>query len=209
MNVAFDTTLNAGTYYFVLSGNGNTNTDYGSLGSYTITGFRGPLPIHDIALTGNVNKNIHTLNWNVVADEPIRSQEVQASTDGIVFNTIGEVTPSQYTFSYTPTSQGTMYYRMRLTSVIDQVAYSNIIALRSNANASKPFIVSTFVNNNIVITAPGNYDYMLVDANGRLIGKGKGVTGINRINVDNLSSGMYIIQLITNNEKQTERIIKQ
>ncbi len=40
LNATIDTTLNAGTYYVIVDGTGNVNSknDYGSLGSYTLTG---------------------------------------------------------------------------------------------------------------------------------------------------------------------------
>lgn len=49
--------LPAGTYYIVLDGSGNMNTDnYGSLGSYTLNGFKSALPIRDVTLNGQTDR---------------------------------------------------------------------------------------------------------------------------------------------------------
>jgi len=210
LNVVIDTTLNAGTYYFVVTGVGNAYvTDYGSLGSYTITGFNGPVPIHDVALTGNTVKNKHNLSWNIIADESIKSQVMEVSEDAVRYTRLSDFTPSTKGFSYAPYQNSTLYYRLKVTSVINQTVYSNVVALRAAGNQEKLYSVSTFVHDEIVVNAAENYQYRLSDANGRLVATGNGTKGVNRINVNSIPGGMYIIQLVNNNQKQTDRIIKQ
>jgi hypothetical protein len=210
MSVTVDTILNAGTYYVLLQGTGNANTsNYGSLGSYTLTGAAGALPIHSIVLSGNNANNKHNLNWNIIADEPIRSVGIEASENGINFNTINTVGGSSTKFSYQPYQNNTTYYRLKVTSVIDQTMYSNVIALRTAGNAGKPFEVSSLVNNDITVNAAENFKYKLNDANGRTLAIANGVKGINKININNQPNGFYTIQIISNNTIQSERIIKQ
>ena len=210
MSVSLDTTLKAGSYYFMLDGTGNANTsEYGSLGSYTFTGFRSALPIQSVTLTGNVVKNKHELNWNVMADEPIRSVEVEYSTNGNVFNVLNNLALTSRTMSYIPNDAGTRFYRVKATSINDQVVYSNIIALKGAENQVKSFNVSTFVKNQISITAAENYQYKLMDMNGRILATGKGAVGMNTIDMTNKIAGIYVIQLLGNTASQTERIIKQ
>lgn len=210
LSVIFDTTLSAGTYHFVVTGTGNNYTaDYGSLGSYTIVGFNGAVPIHDVTLTGNTNKNKHNLNWSIIADEPIKSQIIEVSEDAITYKALSNFAPSTYGFSYAPYQNSTLYYRLKVTSVINQTVYSNVVALKAAGNQSKLYSVTTFVNDEIIINAADNYRYVLSDVNGRIITTGNGLKGINRININSMPGGMYIVQLVNNNQKQTERIIKQ
>jgi len=210
MKISVDTTLAAGAYYLLLSGTGNLNVDdYGSLGSYTITGLRGTLPIHDVALSGNITSNKHNLLWNIIADEPIRSQTIEYSTNGADFRPLIDVAATQNRYSYATVMSGTIYYRIKVTSVIDQTAYSNIIALTSEVTAEKTFFVSTLVNSAISVNAGDDYQFKLTDANGRTLLIGKGVKGMNRINVLNQPGGMYILQILSPSQRITERIIKQ
>ena len=210
MKVTIDTGLNSGTYYFKIDGTGNINTtEYGSLGSYNLTGFSGALPIHDVSLTGNVDKNKHNLNWNIIADEPIKTIGIEVTADGINFTPLTVVAGTAKNFSYLPYSSNTLLYRLKVTSVINQTVYSNTIALRGTDKAEKAFNVSTLVQNEITVNASENYQYRLSDGNGRIIATGNANKGINKLNLSNQPGGLYIISLYNNNQVQTERIIKQ
>ena len=210
LGLTVDTVLTAGTYYLMVSGTGNVNiSSYGSLGSYNLSGTTGTLPIHDIGLTGTVDKNKHNLNWTIIADEPVRSISIENSTDGSNFRPLTTLAGSERKFSYDPYQNNTIYYRLKVTSVTDQSLYSNTIVLRGSGVTDKLFFVSTFVQHDILVNASANYQYRLTDMNGRGIKNGAGLKGINTINMENQPSGMYIIELYNNNQKQTERIIKQ
>jgi hypothetical protein len=209
MNVTVDTILNAGTYYIVTSGGGNDNaTNYGSLGSYTITGSTGVLAIHDVSLQGSSEKNVHKLSWSILADEAIAKQVLELSTNGSDFSPILTDYSGIKKYTYTAPQKGTSFYRLKATSVINESIYSNILALKAGSD-QKLFNVSTIVQQNIQVIASENYNYNLYDANGRLAATGKGKIGSSNINVSNLSSGMFVLQLLTNNNIQTERIIRQ
>lgn len=210
MSVTIDTVLTAGTYYLKVHGTGNTNTgSYGSLGSYTINGFTGILPIHAVELKGNTDKNKHNLSWRIIADEPVKTIEIQSSINGSNFSALTTTNGTDTKFSYLPYKNSTVYYRLKVTSVINQTAYSNIIALKAAGQADNMFSVSTLVQNEIVVNAAENYQYLLSDMNGRIINTGKGIKGINRINVSGQAGGMYVMKLFNNEQQQTERIIKQ
>jgi hypothetical protein len=210
MGISIDTTLKAGTYYFVLEGAGNANiSDYGSIGSFTLTGFRSALPIQNVTLNGAVSQDKHQLNWNVVADEPLRSLEIEYSLNGIDFRLLQQTSAVARNLNYTPQDPNTRYYRIKATSVIDQVVYSNVIALRGTAAAEKAFTVGTLVQSQIQIRAAESFRYLVMDMNGRTVFTGRGTAGLNQIQWPGQASGMYVIRLIGTNHEQTERIIKQ
>ncbi len=212
LNVALDTTLNAGTYYLVVEGAGNINTtNYGSLGSYTIAGTFVPLfitPIKQVTLTGKTDGDKHLLNWNIVADEPVSSLSLESSTDGTTFKTLASLNQSAHNFSYTPFVKENIYYRIRAMSVTDQTVYSNVVLLKSNNNSKKVFTVSTLVTNEVTIQATENYEYRLADMNGRILEAGKGNSGTHTININHNPNGIYLIQLMSINQRTTERIVK-
>lgn len=210
MSVVVDTTLNSGIYYFVLTGTGNANTDdYGSIGSYTFMALRGVLPIRDISLTGNSFDGRHDLNWRVTADEPLEFQSIEVSADGADFTTLYEPGAQAQSYSYTPASNSNIYYRIKARTINDQTAYSNVIVLRATGNPTKKFFVSTLVSESIAVNASENFSYRLADMNGRILATGSGLRGMNRINMMNKPGGMYLLQIISNNQLTTERIIKQ
>jgi hypothetical protein len=210
LDVTADTILNAGTYYLKIFGAGNNNVgSYGSLGSYTITGSFSGLPIHDVKLSGTAEKNKHNLSWNIIADEPIKNIEVQNSTDGTTFSALTGVSVASTKFAYQPFNNNTIFYRLKVTSVLNQIVFSNTVALKGNVDAENTFKVSTLVHDEIIINAATNYQFVLSDMSGKTVGTGTGMKGINHINISNQAGGMYIIQLFNNDKRQTERIIKQ
>ncbi|RZL97006.1 MAG: T9SS type A sorting domain-containing protein, partial [Pedobacter sp.] len=164
--------------------------------------------VYGLGLTGKIEGLVFR-NWTVVADDPITSQEVEVSADGISFRSLATYSATTNRLSYTPQVNGIVYYRIKATSALQQTAYSNIVALRTNNTKDNSFIVSTLISNEIMVNAEENYNYRLVDVNGKMIATGAGKKGINKINMQNNASGIYVIQLINDNNKQTERIIKQ
>ena len=210
MGVTIDTVLNTGTYYIKIDGTGNINIgEYGSLGSYVISGASGALPIHDVNLTGIADKGKHNLNWKIIADEPIKTIIIESSNDGVNFKSLASVLASSVKFSYSSFLSSTIFYRLKVTSVLDQTMYSNTIAIVGKGSTDKSFFVSTLVQNEITVNAPVNYLFMLCDITGRVINTGTGIKGVNKINISNEQNGMYVIQLFNNDQKQTERIVKQ
>ncbi|MBK8609985.1 MAG: T9SS type A sorting domain-containing protein [Chitinophagaceae bacterium] len=216
MAVTIDTILNAGSYYLKVSGTGNQNIGaYGSLGEYIIAGSFNGLPIHSVSLAGTADKGKHNLSWRIVADEPIKTIEVETSNDGSHFSSLMSVSQSATNFSYQPFKNNNIFYRLKVTSVLDQTVYSNIVALKATDNAEKRFQVSNLVRNEIVVNAAENYQYTLIDINGQTIKTGTGLKGINWIDVSNLPRGINIIQIFNQDHatgsfgRQTERIIKQ
>ncbi|MEI9957012.1 MAG: T9SS type A sorting domain-containing protein [Ferruginibacter sp.] len=210
MSIAVDTVLNSGTYYIKISGDGNVNvSQYGSLGSYTLSGTSALLPIHDVALTGNTDNGKHNLSWNIIADEPIKTIAIETSADGINFKSLTTVNSVTTKFSYIPVQNNLTYYRLKVTSIVDQTTYSNTIVLKPvSGNVDNILKVSTLIQSDITINASVPFQYLLSDISGKVISKGNGIKGINNINISNQPNGMYVIQLFSNNQKQTERIIK-
>jgi hypothetical protein len=210
VEVVTDTALSSGTYYLAITGTGNANmAQYGSLGAYTLRGTTGVLAIKDVTLTGTTNGNKHTLKWNVIADEPIKTQTIEVSEDGRDFNPLVNAGNTSTTYTYTPMQTGTLYYRMKVVSVLDQMVYSNVVVLKATGSKDKLFTVTSFVHETVMINAAENYQYKLMDANGKMIALGTGLKGINNINLSRQPAGMYVLQLLSDNNKQTERIIKQ
>lgn len=210
MGITIDSLLKAGSYYVVLDGAGNSNTlGYGSIGSYSLTGFRAALPIREVTLSGNVNKQTHKLNWNIVSDEPIKEITVEISIDGIEFKSVNTATVTSRGFSLNCLDNYDHYYRLKVISVIEQVVYSNVIRLKSEGDAPKPYQLNTMVYDRIQIATTEKFVYKIMDINGRVYATGKINTGTNQINMNNFISGAYVLQLLGQNKSYAERIIKQ
>jgi hypothetical protein len=88
--------------------------------------------------------------------------------------------------------------------------YSNVISLREVARGEKYILTSNIVRgNNISLNSTGSFNWRLIDMNGRNVSAGKMNTGFNQINAGNLTSGMYLLQVIDGTSVSTEKIVKQ
>ncbi len=211
LSVSVDTALNAGTYYLVVKGTGNINAaEYGSLGSYTLSGTSTKvLAIHDIRLQGNNRNEKHNLDWAIVSDEPITNQTLEVSKDAVNFETLGTISNGNKLYSYKPNLKTILFYRLKVTNSAGQTAYSNIISLQAVSSTGKQFTIATLVQQDLNIQAAEQFQYAVYDMKGGLLIKGKGNNGLNKISAANLPAGLFVIQIQSNNYKQTERIIKQ
>jgi len=212
LNAIIDTTLMAGDYYLVVNGSGNANTsNYGSLGSYRIAGVFSPLkvtPISQVLLSGESEKGKHNLSWSIISDEAIKNLSLESSFDGSMFTTLTKLAPADKSFSYAPLLSENIFYRLKVTSVTGQISYSNIVPLKAIEERSQAFKISTIVNSQITVDASQNYRYQLADMSGRIIRTGSADAGLTNININNSPDGIYIIQIICNSQRTTQRIVK-
>jgi hypothetical protein len=211
LNAGVDSNLNSGTYYLVIEGVGNVNlSDYGSLGYYLVSGtLDNILPVHHLILKGVVQKGAHALNWDFIADEPVKRVEVQYSKDGVNFMSLMQLPGNTNTFSWKPADRSKAYYRVRVVTVADESSYySNIITLQ-DTNNYKVSVVSTIISGNITVTADKDYSYQLLDETGRLILRGRINNGVNTINAAAARNGLLLLRIQGINESHTFRLIKQ
>ncbi len=212
LNASIDTVLVPGTYYVSVEGSGNAYTsNYGSLGSYNIVGSYDPLfitPLQQATLEGRNENGKASFDWNVVSPEPVSTLTIEASLNGKEFTTVTNLLNSARDYSYTPTGNGIIYYRLKAVSITDRAIYSNVIALKVS-NAKTIFsLTGTQVYNQIIVNALENYDYKIMDMSGRMIKAGKGTAGTNSIDITNTPNGIYLVQISNTNQRLTERILR-
>lgn len=213
LKAKIDTTLNAGTYYIAVDGVGNVNvaTDYGSVGDYELLGTlvtTASLPIYNMQLTGRVNNNDqHTLNWNIEADEPLRTIELQYSADGIRFSRLTNPATKTGSFTFNPFISGTVYYRIAAWLRDGSSKTSPVITLRSEQR--KPVeVLNNQATNELLIGSTGTYRYEIYDLSGRIVNKGTLSSGLNKIPVESIRRGMYVFKGFNSSESVTERFLK-
>ena len=214
LSSAIDTTLSAGTYYLKVEGKGNAYApNYASLGSYSLKGgftANATLPLRALELKGFINKDRHEFNWLIDADENVVSQILEISTDGTHFSKLAHPDNEARNYSYTPTSDGIIQYRLNVTFDNGRQYYSNIVSLKQNSITQRPKLASNLITTNIItVNSPGNFSYMIFDLNGKTTGKGSLTNGTNTINSHNLRSGMYMIRFADEVHQWTDKLMIQ
>ncbi|MDP4261131.1 MAG: T9SS type A sorting domain-containing protein [Bacteroidota bacterium] len=214
LSSVIDTTLNAGTYYLKVEGKGNMYAPaYASLGSYSLQGRFSPgtiLPLHNIQLLGHLNGDKHELDWTIQGDEAITQQEVEISTDGRNFQPLAQTQVNDRSYLYKPDNITLAQYRLNITTSNGHQYYSNVVTIRQDGSTPRPQLTGTLIfSNTVVVSSPGNYDYRIMDANGRILSGGKLINGVNNIAAGPMTSGIYLIIFSGNTQQWTDKFVRQ
>ena len=213
VNAGLDSNLNNGTYYIVVEGTGNTNlADNASLGYYSLAASPiSILPIHRLNLSGRSNAGTHTLNWVYEADEDVKNIEIQNSKDGVHFEALTQVSEGTKTFSWKPLTDNAPFYRIRVITTADEKSYySNIITLRDRGDENATVrVMNTMVTNSIIVNTDKDCNYQVLDGTGRLLQRGKMVSGTNNIDITTAQKGLILLKVQGVQETNTWKLIKQ
>lgn len=209
LDASLDTLLDPDTYYIRINNRPNINIfRSGMLGSYNISGsFGGPVvvPVQYIDINGSNINDKHVLKWKIVADEPIEIIRVEISEDGLNFRELASVKGDIREYEYTPLKNKSFYYRLVVKTQSQSSFASKTITIRSK---SKFKIISTTVKDDITINTESHYDWGLFDISGKKVSYGKILSGLNKISLNGLPKGIYILQLLNENKNYSEKIIK-
>jgi hypothetical protein len=213
LSSVIDTLISEGTYYLRIDGKGNIYApEYGSLGSYSLQATftdGNILPIRRLELRGRLEGDLHTLNWIVEADEPIKKQIIEVSSNGINFTTLDQPGNTLRTYSYHPLDNRPLLYRMHVTLDNLKEHYSNVIAIRQGKSSKPQLVGNTITGNTFVINSPGNYQYQVIDQKGRMLSKGKIEKGYTSLNAGMITTGIYIIRFTDGANQWSEKFIKR
>jgi trimeric autotransporter adhesin len=140
------------------------STTYVSTNINTISGPTGTPPTGLPVKLSTFNSEIHnseiSLNWNTSSEVNFKDFNIQKSTNGKSFETIGTVNPnlsSLYSFDDLYPKNGLQYYRLQINDVDGSVEYSKIIAVNyvlektglvfPNPSTDRTFYINTSLKN--------------------------------------------------------------
>ncbi|HEV8081729.1 MAG TPA: T9SS type A sorting domain-containing protein [Chitinophagaceae bacterium] len=176
-----------------------------------------------LTFAGNNLNEKAILKWSTDNEEGIKEYEIQKSTDGVHFLRLGIISSNQsangssYIFYDPEFNLNLSYYRLKLVSASNNAdIYSKIIVLGNRSSFVKVSIVNPFKNNlkiDITVSEDGKLSLNLYDIYGRIVSNkkmqlSKGNTKVELENIDNLSSGIYILNTSFNNLLVKNKLMK-
>jgi hypothetical protein len=193
--------------------------------------FDNTTPVKFGSFTGVANAAANVLSWNTLTEQNNSGFDVQRSTDGSSFTTIGFVASKAtngnsnaniaYSFADGKASAGNNYYRLVQKDKDGKTAISDIVLIK-NAAGSGARISATYPNPvtaslSIVISASiaDKATIQIVDLAGKVVSQQMtAITAGNnnvKVNAAGLPSGVYTIKAILPNGKQTvtSKFVKQ
>jgi hypothetical protein len=183
------------------------------------------LPIRLSTLQAVYNNGRVQLNWQAYMQSDVRSFTIEYSRDGRSFTEAGELAAAginnqttPYVYAHTPAVNGTLYYRVRGTTVDGSVYYSNMVTVKTG----NTFLANTEVFPNpfkdilqisMQLEKAGMIQAALYDASGRLVRTSQqtGLVGRNTIAMGNLSAllpGVYYLQVKAGEHIAMQKLLK-
>ncbi len=189
------------------------NRDYGNYLARTTL----PLKLVDMAVSSETSGR--TISWTTADELNVDHFEVERSDNGSSnFITIGQIaakniSSSAYSFSdKTATSNGTVYYRIKMVDKDGYSTYSMIKAINNNLIA-KLVIFPNPASSTLTLTLASSVTDASINITNVI---GKTVLAMDKqsgqkfdINISKLSAGSYFVQVIQNGVIGTKSFIKQ
>lgn len=186
--------------------------DCGAILSADVTAFTGRLKDDNKAL----------LNWIVTGEKNISKYEIEKSSDGIHFSTIGEVAAkrntslTEYSFDDNNNSGGTSYYRLKIMTPDGLYRNSKIILLSRNYSFQVSALLNPFLSMvaaDIVLPQDGMLKMVLLDSYGKIAFTEsrklyKGLTKVIYPGLEKLASGGYYVVFEYNGTQVQKKLTK-
>ena len=212
--VSSSTTVSGGTVSFAVSASSLSNGYYSVL--YSTSPIVLPLTITDFTVSGNDGAAL--LDWTIQDGAGIDHFNVQRSTDGANFTSIGAVQAQadasanqQYTFTDSKPAAGTNYYRLEAVSTDGSLTYSGIRTLDGPASPTvsiSMYPVPATDILHILTTGTGQLSILIVNAQGRAMVRMNAVAGSTTdVSVSNWPKGVYFAELISEQTKYARPFI--
>lgn len=157
------------------------------------------------------NDKVVSVKWNIESELNMVAYNVEYSTDGRSFATVGTKAAAGlrfYSFDHTNASKGNNYYRIKAIENSGRVIYSPIVKVNAiNENASVSVYPNPAENKQINISfikqEKGNYNLQLVNAAGQNVYSTiiniSGENQISTLQLKDIATGTY--QLVISSEK--------
>ncbi len=201
-----------------LSGNFANSTE-GQRIAFTFgntTSVAGSLPVVWGGFAGKrVNNSTVALQWRTMQEQNASHYNVQRSEDGIRFRTIAIVAAqgttssvSDYNFNDKSATAATHFYRLEQVDLDGSINYSSII---KQGNGGQKTLVGGLGSNKIMVQffSNDNRQFRIVNNSGIIVKQMNSTTQQQVLDVNNLSTGVYALQIINSDgTSEVHRFVK-
>lgn len=184
-----------------------------------------PLPIELLAFTGTAKPDFNVLTWTTASEINSNYFEVERLNSEKVFENIAHITAAgnsreinQYQFhdaTFTKTN-AIEYYRLKMVDRDDHFKYSDVIAVKRNADVKASVSLYPNPSSELVNIIISNADVTriqvrVLDVVGKIIYENNNLMSneINSIPVADFPSGIYTLQVIGLTENINQKFIKK
>jgi autotransporter-associated beta strand protein len=195
---------------------GNTTFDV-SAGTLSLTGYTGDfspfsimdnastLPVTWLSFTGRSVANGVELNWSTATEQHNAHFDVERSADAMVFHKIGRVNAAinprirnDYRYMDQTPLAGRSFYRLKQVDLDGKFSYSSIIQINGVVlQGFKAWVLPGTHQLNLQVpqTVRSASTLQVYDASGRLVASKQVLAGLNQIDLNKESGGVYYVRV--------------
>ena len=183
------------------------------------------LPIHLISFQGNLNKNNKiTLNWTIADNETAYSFEIERSTNGRDFTTVGVVFASEkfgtenYIFFETVNYDRVMY-RLKMIDKAHDIDYSRILIFQPKSltsteikvygNPVKDKLTFSYSSNAAQVINVKVYDLIGKTLISQKVNSSEGTNTLSLSLNSDFKAGIYVVEVSNGADRQIAKFVKQ
>lgn len=179
------------------------------------------LPVNIVSFTGNEVGTANQLKWNVEAEDDMKGYELERSANGSNFKTIASVaihsSNPQYHYNDILQDRISYYYRLKAINKDGSYKYSEVIFIKRQTKETFQLMGNPFKNSmqvKVYADTRSKLSLQMYDMKGRLVKKeevnvGPGLMNYPVYGMQSLSSGMYILEAVLNEQRWTQKVIKE
>jgi hypothetical protein len=185
-----------------------------------------PLPVKLLNFAGTYSNNAALLNWSAENQVNFGLYEIERSTDGNKFESIGirnrqgtgtERQQYQYADDLSLTVSNIFFYRLKMMDLDNRFSYSNIIMIRKDgvkaglSLSPNPITAGNIANVRFEANKKGIVELIVTDMNGKVVLRQQiqvyeGVNSLSINNLTRLKPGMYLLQVNDGQELQSVKL---
>lgn len=176
------------------------------------------LPVKLNLFTAKSNECLVNTIWKVSTEINMSYYEIERSTNGKDFTSVGRVnvtpennSPKDYSFTDYQAPSGNLFYRLKMISKDGDFAYSNVILVKLNCGGKGNIIIYPTQSNGLfnveLVSGYENAKIRVINSIGQEVASDVSKSLIRKINLHGLASGIYMVQVILNTTVENVRIV--
>jgi hypothetical protein len=165
-------------------------------------------------LASRQSQNVY-VKWATASEKDNAFFEVQRSTDGKAFMSIGQVTGNGTTAigaSYSFTDKNPLsvvsYYRLRQVDTDGTSSYSSVVAVSGSDKIEAAFYPNPSFSQVTLPVVNGMVKYRIYNATGQNVATGQAAGG-SIVDIQHVPMGVYFLELISADKHNVQRFVKQ
>jgi Secretion system C-terminal sorting domain len=168
-----------------------------------------PLPVQLKSISASIQTSGVKIVWEVEGEYNIDKYIIEKSNDGRNFTNIGAVNAiaaNKYSFTdIAPSASAVVYYRIKVTGQSGYIKYSSIISVKTSKTAEIGFYPNPVIDAININGLKNLSNIRIINTNGKVVvSKATGANYVN-INLSNLSTGIYVIEVLENGGRITAK----